>query len=339
MLLVVGWVGIPGIAAPSCATCGITTVDRTPLSQFGPAEGRYVDVQIEAFRSWGFFGLGSWFPIPIHLSAARIDPLPLEDAARVEGILEACAGGEGEPEACALLADLGYGVVRSFGITPDLDTTYRVVLTNKTESLLGVVLEIDGLNTNGSTALTETEEDKKWVLLPGQTVRISGWQVSTDEALAFRFTTPSQSHSPLADRRGVIRVHVYLLDPTDEEFVKGTEAAEVVDQPTVRIAFRSATELPVERIGFSYARDEVGLGFTCAETDGVGVRIAEVKAGTIAELKGLRVDDVLTYINAVPIDSCADLSEFLASKVPGDRVVVKVHRKGRAFLLTLELEE
>ena len=330
---------VSGFAAP-CVVCGIVPPDQgARVPQVRAVEGQYVDVSIEAFQSWGFLGLGTWARVAPQLVTVRIDPLSEDDAARREGILNACRRGEGEPEPCAALDTAGYRLVRRYGITPDLDDAYRVVLTNKTESLLGVVLEIDGLNTNGSAAVAGTESDKKWVLRPRQTVRISGWQVSTDEALAFRFATPSQSHSPLDELRGTIRVHVYVLDPTAEGYVKGTEAAEVIDQPTVRIPFSSATERPLERIDFGYARGEVGLGFLCEETPGAGVRISSVVSGTIAELKGLREGDVVTYISAVPLNSCDDLAAFLATKEPGDRVVLKIHRGGRSFLLTLELEE
>jgi hypothetical protein len=301
--------------------------------------GRYVDVDVEVFRAWGFLGLGTWEILDPSLAAVRIDPLPEEDALRVGEILSACELGEAERVGCSTLAEVGYGLVRSYGITPNLDDTYRVVITNKTARVLGVVLEIDGLNSNGSSEVVGTEVDKKWVLKDGQTVRISGWQVSTDDALAFRFATPSHSHSALTERRGSIRVHVYLLDPTHDEYVKGTEAAELIDQPTVQIPFRSATGSPVERIDFNYARGEAGLGFLCEETEGAGIRISNVVAGTIAELRGLREGDVITYISAVPINSCADLVSYLAAKIPGDRVVLKVHRENRAFLLTLELPE
>jgi len=303
------------------------------------ANGLYVDVEIEVFQAWGFLGLGSWHVLDSSLVSVRVDPLPAEDADRLGEIRAACGRGEGDPLTCELLSEVRYGLVRSYGITPNLDDAYRVVLTNRTESLLGVVLEIDGLNTNGSEEVAGTAQDKKWILLPGQTVRVSGWQVTTEEALAFRFSTPSQSHSPFAARRGAIRIYAYLPSPMSEGLARGTEAAEVIDQPTVRIPFQAATEFPSERIDFSYARGEVGLGFLCEETSGAGVRISDVVAGTIAELKGLKAGDVITYINAVPINSCADLARFLASKAPGNRVVLKVHREGRAFLLTLEIEE
>lgn len=303
------------------------------------AHGTYAEVAVEAFQSWGFLGLGTWTEIEPNLVAVRIDGLPAADAAHVEEIQSACGGGAVPAAACAPFDELTYRVSRSLGITPDLETTYRVILTNRTEDLLGVVLEIDGLNTNGSEPVIGTAEDRKWILRAGQTAMISGWQVSEDKALAFRFETPSQTHSPIEELRGMIRVHIYLPDPTVTDIPKGTGAAEVIDQPTVKIPFLSATEFPVESFAFSYARGEVGLGFLCEETDGAGVQISNVVSGTIAELKGLRVGDVITYINATPINGCGELAGFLASKVPGDRVVLKVHREQRAFLLTLELTE
>jgi len=303
------------------------------------ATGRYVDVVIERDTGPSFFGLGGWRALEDRLISVRVSSLSDADAAGLAEVGQRCDAGLGEPAACALIDALEYALTRMYAITPDLQDTYRVALTNNTDVLLGVVLGVDGLNTNGSAEVGGTSEDKKWILLPGQKVYISGWQVSTDEALEFRFALPSQSHSDLAELRGSIRAHVYLLDPTDESYAKGTEAGALIDQPTVRIPFVAATETPVERIDISYARGEVGLGFLCEETDGTGIRISTVVSGTIAELKGLRVGDVITYINAVPIRSCEELEGYLAAKAPGDRVVLKVHREGRAFLLTLELQE
>ena len=303
------------------------------------ATGRYLDVSIERYVGPALFGWGSWRPIDDRLISVRISSLVEEDLQQLEEISVGCLAGLGEEAACSLIESIEYGLQRAYAITPDLADTYRVVLTNKSDALLGVVLAIDGLNTNGSAEIVGTAEDKKWVLLPGQTVRISGWQVSSDEALAFSFGLPSQSHSDLAELRGSIQSYIYLFDPTDESYAKGTEAGALIDQPTVQISFQSATTAPVERIDISYARGEVGLGFLCEETDGAGIRISSVLSGTVAELKGLRQGDVVTYINAVPISSCEDLESYLASRDPGDRVVLKVHREGRAFLLTLELQE
>jgi len=303
------------------------------------AQGTYLDVTVEAFQSWGFLGLGRWVEMVPSLVAVRIEHLADEDAGRVEELQTACDSGDLDQAACGLLDDVAYGIVRSFGITPNLDETYRVHLTNRTDAPLGVVLEIDGLNTNGSAPASGTSEDKKWILRPGQEATVSGWQVSEAEALAFRFEIPSLTHSPLVELRGMIRVYVYVPDPMAEDLPKGTAAGELIDQPTVVMPFASATEQPVEQFFFSYARGDVGLGFQCEETDGAGIRISEVTPGTVSDVKGLEAGDVITYINAVPINSCADLTSFLASKLPGDRVVLKVHRERRAFLLTLELQD
>jgi len=280
--------------------------------------GRYVDVDIEAFHGWGFLGLGTWNGIEPRLVSLRIEPLPADDAGRV---------------------GIDYAFYRDYSIVPSLGDPYRVVLTNRTDGLLGIVLAIDGLNTNGDAKVTGTDADRKWILLPRQTVRIIGWRVGTDRALRFSFATPSGSHSSDPSERGMIRVYAYLPSPGNGSFEKGTGAGELTDQPTIRIPFRSASHVPLEVISIGYGRGKIGLGFTCAEVEGAGIMVGDVIPGTIADLRGLRAGDVITYANAAAVNSCSDLQAILAARSPGDRVVVKVHREGRAFLLMLEIEE
>jgi S1-C subfamily serine protease len=162
--------------------------------------------------------------------------------------------------------------------------------------------------------------------------------VSTDEALAFRFETPSHSQADNAAERGTIRVDVYLPQP-GANGARGTGAGSVIDQPTLLVPFSSVTQHPVDVFDVNYARTSVSLGILCGETGGVGVRITQVVEGTIAELRGLKAGDVITHINAIAVNTCAELSAVLATKAPGDRVVLKVHREDRDFLLTLEIEE
>jgi S1-C subfamily serine protease len=83
----------------------------------------------------------------------------------------------------------------------------------------------------------------------------------------------------------------------------------------------------------------VSLGILCGETGGVGVRITRVVEGTIAELRGLQAGDVITHVNTIAVNTCAEFAAVLATKNPGDRVVLKLHRADRYFLLTLEIEE
>jgi len=303
------------------------------------ASSRYVGIEIEVFRPWGLFGLGTWEALDTRFVSMDIARLEAADQANLADAVGGCQRGAwNDLGSCPALSTVQYVFERHYALEPVLGALYRVTLTNRTTGLLGLVLAIDGLNTNGSAEVTGTARDKKWILLPGQTVRIAGWQVSSDEALQFRFATPSQAHSALDTLRGSIRVYVYLADPRPDA-AKGTAAGVVVDQPTVLIPFASMTSQPVDIVDLRYARASVSLGILCEETGGTGVRISTVVTGTIAELRGLRAGDVITYANGIPIQTCSDLTLYLATRRPGDRVVLKVHRADTVFLLTLELEE
>jgi hypothetical protein len=277
------------------------------------ATGEFIEMEIEVFRSWGFLGWGSWETLETRFITSRIAPIPAEDAEGLAELRSLCAGDAAEVDkaACALLARLQHISEQSHVLAAELGKKYRVVLRNLTGASLGVVLSIDGLNSNGNEPVLGDESDRKWILLPHQTVRIAGWQISEDEALQFLFAAPSKTHSPLAERH--------------------------IGQPTVRVPFASAAAGPAETVAFDYSSDSVRLGILCTETDGPGIRIVRVIEGTIAEFKGLRAGDVITYADARPIDSCQDLGDLLATKSSGDRIVVKVHREQRVFLLTLEL--
>jgi len=303
--------------------------------------GRFIDVEIEVFKPWGLFNLGNWAPIDPRLVSLHIEPLSTADRERLAEDAAHCAQQEPArtPSVCSLLPTLNVYQKRAYTIRPSLGSLYRVRITNLTPSTLGIVLGIDGLNTNGSDPVMETAADKKWIFEPYQTHTLAGWQISEQEALQFRFATPSHTHSPLTEKRGQINVYVYLPDAQDVGVGKGTEAGALIAQPTVKMTFPSATQHPIEKVSIHYARDRVALGITCEETDGPGVRIASVVPGTAAELKGLQTGDVITYANARPIDSCVELRKLIESKSPGDRIVLKVHRPSKTFLVMIELEE
>ena len=307
------------------------------------ATGQFVAVEIEAFESWGVLHWGTWNPMEEDLLTTRVLQRSVQDDQAVTDILATCdtANGLGGSErgSCNALERFYYVRDARYDLDPLLGRPYRVQLRNLTSGYVGVVLAIDGLNTNGNAPIAGDEMDRKWILRPFQTVAISGWQVSTEEALQFEFATPSQSHSTLESLRGTIHLAVYLANPFGDENRKGTDAGEMIDQPTVVIPFVSATTSPVETLTFDYSRDGVLLGIQCETTEGVGIRITAVVEGTAAEQAGLRAGDIITYANAVPMNSCLDMQELLESKSPGDRIVLKVHRPDRVFLVTVELEE
>ena len=303
------------------------------------ASGEFIEVEIEVFRPWGVLNWGSWETLDARFITSRFAPIGTEDAETLAELQSLCAGSAREIDetACDLVAGLQHVSEQAYALTAELGKEYRVVLRNLTDVSMGVVLSVDGLNSNGNAPVLGNETDRKWILLPGQTARIAGWQISADEALQFRFATPSKTHSPLTEQHGGIVIYVYLPSPLGTAHVKGTEAGAIIDQPTVPLPFASATATPVETIAFDYSSDSIRLGILCTETDGPGIRIVGVVEGTIAALKGLRTGDVITYADARAIGSCQDLGDLLATKSPGDRIVVKVHRADRVFLLTLEL--
>lgn len=307
------------------------------------ATGQFVAVEVEAFESWGILHWGTWSPLEDELLTTRVLQASEIDDEAVAAILDACSASSdvdaSELGACGALARFFYVREAEYDLTPLLGRPYRIQLRNLTAGYVGVVLAVDGLNTNGNAPIAGDASDRKWILRPFQSVAISGWQVSSEEALQFEFATPSQSHSELEPLRGLIQLAVYLGNPFGDEDRKGTDAGEMIDQPTVVIPFVSATTNPVETLTFDYSRDRVMLGIQCEETDGVGIRIAAVAQGTAAEQAGLRAGDIITYANAVAINSCSDMSDLLNSKSPGDRIVLKVHRPDRVFLVTVELEE
>ncbi|MFC2082834.1 PDZ domain-containing protein [Candidatus Bipolaricaulota bacterium] len=307
------------------------------------ATGQFVAVEVEVFESWGILHWGTWEPMEEELLSTRVVQIPEDDDEAVADVLAEC---EGEIDlrapakgSCRSLERFYYVRQAEYDLDPLLGRPYRIELRNMTSGYVGIVLAVDGLNTNGNAPIAGDATDRKWILRPHQTVAISGWQVTTDEALQFEFAPPSLSHSSLEALRGAIQLSVYLADPFADENRRGTDAGEMIDQPTVVIPFMSATSHPVETMTFDYTRDRVVLGIQCEETEGAGIRIAAVVNGTAAEQAGLRAGDIITYANAIPIGSCSDMQELLDSKSPGDRIVLKVHRPGRVFLITVELEE
>ena len=70
---------------------------------------------------------------------------------------------------------------------------YAIRLHNPYEVRVAVALSVDGLNTIDARETT-AEGARKWVLGPYQTVTISGWQTSQNDARRFEFTTEAQSY-------------------------------------------------------------------------------------------------------------------------------------------------
>lgn len=85
-----------------------------------------------------------------------------------------------------------------------IGTEYEIRLSNPTEGRVGVALSVDGLNTIDG----KTGEERLWILAPGETTTIPGWQVSGDTARRFSVSREADSYARKmgkATRLGVIR--------------------------------------------------------------------------------------------------------------------------------------
>jgi hypothetical protein len=73
------------------------------------------------------------------------------------------------------------------------DAEYAVRLSNHTGSRVAVALAVDGLNSIDAKT-TQARAASKWVLGPYQSIVIEGWQISSDSARRFYFTTEADSY-------------------------------------------------------------------------------------------------------------------------------------------------
>jgi len=78
---------------------------------------------------------------------------------------------------------------------------YEVRLRNSSADRVAVALSVDGLNTIDALQ-TSAWNASKWVIEPYQTITISGWQMSSERARRFYFTTERDSYVAKLGQRG-----------------------------------------------------------------------------------------------------------------------------------------
>jgi hypothetical protein len=73
------------------------------------------------------------------------------------------------------------------------DAEYAVRLSNQTSRRAAVALAVDGLNSIDART-TSARAAAKWVLEPYESIVVEGWQISSESARRFYFTTESHSY-------------------------------------------------------------------------------------------------------------------------------------------------
>jgi hypothetical protein len=151
---------------------------------------------------------------------------------------------------------------------------FTIRLSNPTSGRVAVALSVDGRNVVDAKRTTESEATK-WILRPGQTVDIPGWQVSGETARKFFFTETSRSYAKwLGDTANVGTIEAVffrekqreptLVSETDAACERGAQAqapsagsAGPLPAPKARVADENAatgigdrTRFPVQWVAF-----------------------------------------------------------------------------------------
>lgn len=82
---------------------------------------------------------------------------------------------------------------------------YELRLRNPLPDRVAVALSVDGLNTIDAEQ-TSAWNASKWVIEPYQTITISGWQMSSERARRFYFTTERDSYAAKLGRKANVGV-------------------------------------------------------------------------------------------------------------------------------------
>jgi len=129
---------------------------------------------------------------------------------------------------------------------------YAIRLTNRTGERVAVALAVDGLNSIDARH-TSSQDARKWILGPWETVTLSGWQTGSDVARRFVFTSEEKSYGAWLGRKndlGVISAAFFrearrrqensevapMSAPTEERAAEGMlgGARDGVDAPAAR---------------------------------------------------------------------------------------------------------
>ena len=82
---------------------------------------------------------------------------------------------------------------------------YELRLRNSSPDRVAVALSVDGLNTIDAEQ-TSAWNASKWVIEPYETITISGWQMSSERARRFYFTTERDSYAAKLGRKANVGV-------------------------------------------------------------------------------------------------------------------------------------
>jgi len=144
---------------------------------------------------------------------------------------------------------------------------FTVRLSNPTAERVAVALSVDGRNVVDARRTT-AQGAAKWVLSPGQTVEIPGWQISGDTSRKFFFTETGRSYAKrLGDTRNVGTIEAvffrekrrYVLPPAVErDLGSGAREEGVRRQDAPAASAAPEKSAPEERESDRFAATGIG---------------------------------------------------------------------------------
>ena len=121
---------------------------------------------------------------------------------------------------------------------------FTIRLSNPTSCRVAVALSVDGRNVVDAKRSTEREA-AKWILGPGQTVDIPGWQVSGETARKFFFTETARSYARwLGDTSNVGTIEAVFFREKRRELPRMLENAAPAPGADGKTESRLAPEAP-----------------------------------------------------------------------------------------------
>ena len=162
---------------------------------------------------------------------------------------------------------------------------YELRLRNSSPDRVAVALSVDGLNTIDAEQ-TSAWNASKWVIEPYETITITGWQMSSERARKFYFTTERDSYAAKLGRRGDFGVITAVFFKEKRRVISITKA-----QPTPS-AGAAEPQLSAEA-GRSRA-DRAATGIGRSVRNDVRTIDMELESRPVAEVT-LRYDYSRTY--------------------------------------------
>ena len=184
---------------------------------------------------------------------------------------------------------------------------YAVRLTNRTGERVAVALAVDGLNSIDARH-TSSQDARKWILAPWETVTLSGWQTGSATARRFVFTSEQRSYGAWLGRTsdlGVISAAFFREASRRDEI----SAEPSLQQPLVQRGAESdaGAEAPrAKALGETKAsaKDQLAATGIGREVEHRVIRVDFDAEDTPASIVSVRYEyrDALVRLGVIPAD-------------------------------------